>query len=157
MFDHIIFLFGFLLHDTGFLYFLAPDDGAAVKDGHLAAVYLDEAVVDAGGVEGSHSVFDGAHAGFFVALIGDDGAACGLDDMFGKRLDSGLSLQVEAFEDVSGVHISRLECRGRHLSRVQALSFYGKGLLQCLLFHFQLLVFFFRSLMSLYISPRRFK
>ena len=83
--------------------------------------------------------------------------ASGLDDMFGKRLDSGLSLQVEAFEDVSGVHISRLECRGRHLSRVQALAFNGKGLLQCLLFHFQLLVFFFRSLMSLYISPRRVK
>ena len=103
--------FGLLLDDAGFLDFLAPDDGAAVKDGHLAAIHLDQAVVNARSIQGGHGVLNGAHASLLVALVGNDGAARGFDDVLGQCLYGRLAFKVHALEHVTGVHIGRLERR----------------------------------------------
>ena len=55
-------------------------------------------------------MLDSAHAGFLVALAGDDGATGGLDNVFGKCLDGGLALHVNALEHIACIHFGRLEC-----------------------------------------------
>ena len=68
---------------------------AAVQDGDLAVVQLDEGVVHAEAGEGRHDVLDGDRLG---PAAGDGGAAGGVGDIFGEGLDDRAAGKVRAAE-----------------------------------------------------------
>ena len=104
------------------------ESGAAVEDRHFGGVDFDEYVVDAGGVEGCHSVLDGRDGGFAFA---DDGAAVGGDDVFGESVDDGLVGEVDAFEFVAVVFGGGEEAGGDIQAGVEAFAREGELATEC--------------------------
>ena len=74
-------------------YVLHEVAGRTVEDGHLGTVQLHEAVVDAGCIEGSHGMFDGADT--HVAVCHHRAAGC-VHHIFGQGFDDGTLRQINA-------------------------------------------------------------
>ena len=105
--------------------------GTAVENRKFRAVDLYEAVVDAHGVEGSHTVLNGAATR--VAAC-HDGAARGIYHVFGNGIDYGFALQVNALYLISVVFGGGVEGNGKAQTCVQAFSEKGETPAQCFLF-----------------------
>ena len=91
-------LLGCLLLQTHLLDGLCVLGGAAVQDGDLGGVDLNEHIVHAGGVECGHGVFDGAH---LHIVLGNDGAAVCGHNILGHGLDDGHTRQVNTLYGIS--------------------------------------------------------
>ena len=79
---------------------------AAVADGRLVGVDLDERVVDAAAAQGGKQVLDGVN---LDAALAEGGGALDLLDVVDVRGDGRLVGQVGALEDVAGVGRGRLD------------------------------------------------
>jgi hypothetical protein len=93
--------------------------GGAVEDRELGAIDLNEAVVNAEGIERRHTVFDGRDAG--VATL-HHGAAVGLDHVLGDGVDDGLALHIDALYLIAVVLGCRIEGDGQTEARMQAFA-----------------------------------
>ena len=122
-FGHLeITTFGLLFAQTDALEFAHIEHGAAVEDGKFRTVDFDQAVVHFPGIERSHSVLDRGDAAFGSA---HDGAARGVDHVFGQRNDLGMSVQVDATNEIAVIFCGGMESDGEVKTGVQSLT--GKG------------------------------
>lgn len=96
-----------LLKESDAANLLDEVSAAAVENGELGAIDLDEAVVDAAGKECGHGVLYGGNANVVVARKRDNGAARGVDNILGKGCDDGLTGEIDA------LHLKAKACGGR--------------------------------------------
>lgn len=95
-----------LLKETYATNLLNEESAAAVKDGKLGAVDLNQAIVNATSEEGCHSVLNGGNAYVMVFVESDNRASRGINDVFGKGSDDGFAGEVDA------LHLKTVACRG---------------------------------------------
>ncbi len=105
--DVVVFVF-FLLFDADAVDFFDIEFRAAVEDGQFGSVDLDETVVDAGGVESCHGVFDCADND--IAFTDDCAAVCS-DHIVGYSIDDRLAVKIDTLYFISVVFRRRAECR----------------------------------------------
>ena len=120
---HIIVLFGILLLQTHLLYLFDDRQSASVKDGHLRTIKLDEAVVNATGIEGSHGMLDCAYLYFILYKYS---ASLRIAYQLGIAVDDGLTFEVCALDLISMILACRTEDSCDVLSCMQAFALQGK-------------------------------
>jgi hypothetical protein len=108
---------------AGFFNALHKLDGTTVKDGHFRPVDFDEAVVNFGGPESGHGVFDGAH---LHAIFFQDSAPFRVVNIVGQGFNAGFGFQISSDENIARVGRCRTKpCRNVEAC-VQALAGNGK-------------------------------
>ena len=116
---NVVVFLGFLLLKADLLDFFHKRIGAAIQDRHFGTIQLDEAVVDAAGIECCHCVFDGAD--FDVALH-QHCAALGVAHQVGIAIDDRFAFYVCALNLISVILFCRIEHRGDELSGVKSFA-----------------------------------
>ena len=91
---------GIKLDAAGFLQHFHELAAAAIADGWLVGVDLDQRIVDAAAAHGGEQVLDGVD---LDAAFAEGGGALDLLDVVDVRVDGWLVGQVDALEDVAGV------------------------------------------------------
>ena len=129
--DDVEILGGILHHDAYATDILNIQLGATVENGKFRAVDLYEAVVDAHGIEGGHTMLDGAATRLAAR---HDCAARGIYHVFGDGLNDGFAFQVNALYLISVVFGGGVEGNGEAQTCVQAFSEKGETPAQCFLF-----------------------
>ena len=109
-------LFGILFFESDALNLLDDEPCTTVEDRHFGCVHVDDAVVDAEGVECAQRVFDGRDLPFAPF---EDGASFSTGDVVSESLMAGLSGQVDAAETDTCVGGRRVESRGHKQTCVQ--------------------------------------
>ena len=123
---HIVFLFLFLLLNAYFFNFIAVDDCATVENWEFGCIHLNQAVVDAGSVEGCQCVLDGAHLHILVGFARNHSATGCFGHVFGKGFNDRLAFQVDALNSVSCVHLGRFESGSHMHTCMQSLAANGE-------------------------------
>ena len=110
------------MDNAGFLQHLDEFLSAAIHDGHLFHVDVDEDIIDAQTSERSQDVFNGI---YFNTTFSEGGTSCRINDVINVSFDNGLVLKVNATETDARVGRSRIEGQGAALTCVQPCSRYA--------------------------------
>lgn len=90
---------------------------AAVGDGRLVGIELDDGIVDSVAGKGGEDVFDGVDAG---VAFGEGSGAVVLDDIFDAGFDFGFALEVDAAEADARIRGRRQKGHGHPVATVKA-------------------------------------
>ena len=96
---------GFLFHGADLFNVGHEGPAAAIEDGDLGTVHLDEGVVDAAPVQGGEEVFRGVDP---CAVLFEGGAATGFHDKVAICRHARRPVEVHALEDIAVVRIGRM-------------------------------------------------
>ena len=121
--NDIVILLSVLLYDTDLIDLLDIGLRATIQDRHLAAIDLDEAVVDIHAVECRQSVLYGA--AFGIAL-GQDGTTCHVHYIFCDGLYDRLPLEVNTLDAIACIFRCRIKSSRYLLSRMKSLTKEGE-------------------------------
>ena len=129
--DEVVVLVGFLFLQAYATNFVDVKLGATVENGELRTINFYEHIIHSQRVEGSQSVFYGAHSYVFFA---QDCTTRGFYYILGNGIDYGFSLKVGALYFVTVVLWCGIECHGEFESCVQTLSAQRETARKCMLF-----------------------
>ncbi len=108
------------------------EGAAAVADGGLVGVELDEGVIDAGAAQAGEDVLDGVD---LDAALAEGGGALGLADEIDVDGDGGLVGEVDPLEEVAGIGAGGTDGQGDLVPGVEGGPFDCDRFLQSMLLH----------------------
>ena len=128
--DDIVVLGRILLFEAYTLDFLYIEDGTAIEDGKFGAVDLNQHIVHAQGIEGSHGVL---HCTAAHIALGQHRATLGVHHVFCHRINDGHAREVDALNLVAMVLVCRIERDREAQAGVQSFSTKGETAVECIL------------------------